>query len=449
MQNLLLMVAALIDDIKYLLRARNNVVAMWPKSFYRKEFIAVRYPTRQMFIVNNPAGVQHVMVANDKNYRKSPVNSQTLKPLLGNGLFVSNGELWARQRKVASPSTHGSRLGDSAKTIIECGEAMIAGWRALPPDQVVDVTEPFTLVTAEIISQLMFGYPLKERGQVMYDAFKEYSASHGRVHLFEFLGLPTWLPRPGSWRGRRAVRRFDSVLLDFLKAGRTRDPQSPPTLLEMLINYRDPEGNPMAPELIRDEMASIFLAGHETTALTLGWAFYLLSQNPEAERRVHEEIDRVLGDRTIRFEDAPQLTYARAVIDETLRLYPPVHIFSREAINDDEISGQKVPAGSYITIASWLLHRHEKYWEEPKAFRPERFLPPEIQKVQHFAYIPFGAGSRVCMGKHLGLLEATLLFVQVAQSFRLRVPEGTTVEPLGRMTLRPTPGMALRIERRR
>ena len=299
---------------------------------------------------------------------------------------------------------------------------MVATWRASPPDRVVDVTEPFTLVTAEIISQLMFGYPLNERGQVMYDAFKEYSASHGRVHLFEFLGLPTWLPRPGSWRGRRAVRRFDSVLLDFLKAGRMRDPQSPPNLLEMLINYRDPEGKPMAPELIRDEMASIFLAGHETTALTLGWAFYLLSQHPEAERRLHEEVDRVLGDRPIRFEDVPQLTYARAVIDETLRLYPPVHIFSREAINDDEIAGQRVPAGSYITIASWLLHRHEKFWEEPKAFRPERFLPPEIQKVQHFAYIPFGAGSRVCMGKHLGLLEATLLFAQVAQTFRLRIP---------------------------
>jgi hypothetical protein len=123
-------------------------------------------------------------------------------------------------------------------------------------------------------------------------------------------------------------------------------------------------------------------------------------------------------------------------------------MLSREAIGDDEISGQKVPAGSYITIASWLLHRHEKYWEQPKAFRPERFLPPEIQKVQQFAYIPFGAGSRVCMGKHLGLLEATLLFAQVAQSFRLRIPEGVVIEPLGRMTLRPTPGMRLRLERR-
>jgi len=443
------MLATLFDDIKYLLRARKNVVAMWPKSYYRKELIPIRYPARWMFIVNSPAGVQRVMVANEKNYRKSAANTQTLKPLLGHGLFVSNGELWSRQRKIASPSTHGSRLPDYAKTITRLGEEMIADWRALPPGHVMDVTEPFTLVTAEIISQLMFGFPLKERGRVLYEAFKEYSASHGRMHLFEFLGLPAWLPRPGSWRGRRAVRRFDGVLLDFLKAGRVRDPRSPPTLLEMLIHYRDPAGEPMAPDLIRDEMASIFLAGHETTALTLGWAFYLLSQHPEVEQRVHEEIDRVLGDRPVSFEDVPQLIYLRAVIDETLRHYPPVHIFSREAIGDDEICGQHVPAGSYITIASWLLHRHEKYWEEPKVFRPERFLPPQAQKLHPFAYIPFGAGSRVCMGKHLGLLEVTLLFALIAQSFRLRVPDGVVIEPLGRMTLRPAPGMLLRIEPRR
>ncbi len=443
------MPASLFEDLKYLLRARNNIVAMWPKSFYRKEFIPVRCLWRWMFIVNCPAGVQRVMVSNERNYRKSPANTQTLKPLLGNGLFVSDGELWTRQRKIASPSTHGSRLPDYAKTIVECGEGVIADWRALPPGQVVDVTEPFTLVTAEIISRLMFGFPLKEQGPVMFEAFKEYSASHGRMHLFEFLGLPAWLPRPGRWRGRRAVKRFDAVLRQILEAGRKREPESPPTLLEMLISYRDPQGQPMAPDLIRDEMASIFLAGHETTALTLGWAFYLLNQHPEVEQRVHEEIDRVVAGRPVRFEDVPNLTYSRAVIDETLRLYPPVHIFSRQAIGEDEISGQHVPAGSYITISSWLLHRHEKYWEEPKAFRPERFLPPQSQNLQHFAYIPFGAGSRICMGKHLGLLEATLLFALVAQSFRLRVPEGVTVEPLGRMTLRPAPAMMMRLERRR
>jgi len=437
-----------LDDLKYLLRARDNVVAMWPKSFYRRELIPVRCLTRWMYVVNSPAGVQRVMVTNEKNYPKSPANTQTLKPLLGNGLFVSNGEFWARQRRIASPATHGSRLPEYARAIVECGGEMLGRWRQLPAGDAIDVTEPFTLVTADIIARIMFGYRLEERGPVLYEAFKEYQASHGRVHLYELLGLPAWLPRPGLRRGRRAVQQFDRVLRHILDEGRRRAPHTPPTLLEMLIAYRDADGQAMPPGLIRDEMASIFLAGHETTAITLSWAFWLLSQFPEVEARVHEEVDRVLGGRPPTFDDSAKLVYVRAVIDETLRLYPPVHIFSREALADDEISGQRIAAGSFITIASWLLHRHELYWENPKAFQPDRFLPPRVQQVHQFAYIPFGAGSRICMGKHLGLLEATLLLAQIAQAFRLRPLAGTTVEPLGRMTLRPGTRVPMRLEAR-
>jgi cytochrome P450 len=436
------------DDLQYLLRARDNLVAAWPKSYYRREFIPIRILGRWMFVVNNPAGVQWVMVSNEKNYQKSPSNRQTLKPLLGNGLFVSEGPLWARQRRTASPSTHGSRLPEYARIVVECGQEMIGGWNRLADDAVVDVTEPFTLVTAEIISRIMFGYRLDERGTELFEAFKEYQASHGRVHLLEILGMPSWLPRPGWGRGRSAVKKFDRVILEILAEGRKRQPTGAPTLLDMLLSFRDGDGRPMDPELIRDEMASIFLAGHETTAITLAWAFSLLARHPEVEARLHEEIDRVLGGRTPEFADVASLVYARAIIDETLRLYPPVHVFSRQAIGRDELSGHPVPAGSFITISSWLLHRHKLYWEEPEAFRPERFLPANAAKVQHFAYIPFGAGSRICMGKHLGLMEAVLLFAMCAQRFRLRLPEGAVVEPLARMTLRPSNGLPMRIQRR-
>ena len=204
----------------------------------------------------------------------------------------------------------------------------------------------------------------------------------------------------------------------------------------------------MDPGLVRDEMASIFLAGHETTAITLGWAFYLLERHPEVEARVHAELDQVLGGRTPTFEDMPSLVFTRAVIDETLRLYPPVHVFTRQAIGPDEISGHKIPAGAFVTISSWVLHRHTLWWDEPEAFKPERFLPGNAQKINPFAYIPFGAGARICLGKHLGLLESTLLLAQIAQSFRLRVRPGHTVEPLGRMTLRPRGGLPMRIARR-
>ena len=204
----------------------------------------------------------------------------------------------------------------------------------------------------------------------------------------------------------------------------------------------------MDPGLVRDEMASIFLAGHETTAITLGWALWLLEKHPEVEAKLHAELDQVLGGRAPAFEDVPKLAYTRAVIDETLRLYPPVHAFTRQALGDDEIGGRKIPAGSFVTISSWVLHRHTLWWDEPEVFKPERFLPGAAQKIEQRAYIPFGAGGRICLGKHLGLLESTLLLAMITREFRLRLRPGHPVEPLARMTLRPRHGLPMRITRR-
>jgi cytochrome P450 len=439
-----------IDTLRALRLARDNMVAAWPVSFYRREFIAENILGRRLFIVNCPAGVQHVFVNNAKNYRKSPSNSATLTPLLGRGLFVSEGELWNRQRKVMTPAVAHSRLADYAKIVIAAGTEALDAWRArgAAPFE-VDVNEPFTLLTAEVISQIMFGYRLGPSGWTLYEAFKEYQASAGRVHVAELVGFPGWLPRPGRRRARLAVEKFDSVLLEIIATARRRGVEAPDDMLNMLLSFRDEAGQPMSPELVRDEVASIFLAGHETTAITLAWAFYLLDRHPAAEERVHEEVDRVLGGRAPRFEDLERLTYCRAVIDETLRLFPPVHVFSRQALGEDEVCGQRVPKGSFVTVSSWVLHRHKLWWQDPQEFQPERFLPENAHKVDRFAYIPFGTGPRVCLGKHLGLLEATLLFAMTARDFRLRLKPGASVEPLGRMTLRPRWGMPMIVEARR
>jgi cytochrome P450 len=439
-----------LGTLKALRLARDNMVAAWPVSFYRREFISENILGQRLFIVNCPAGVQHVFVTNSRNYRKSPSNSATLTPLLGRGLFVSDGELWSRQRKVMTPAVAHSRLADYAKIVIEAGTEMIDSWKAkgAAPFE-VDVNEPFTILTAEVISQIMFGYRLGPLGVTLYDAFKEYQASAGRVHVAELLGMPDWFPRPGRRRGRKAVMKFDSVLLEIIATGRRRGVEAPDDMLNMLLSFRDDQGNPMEPALVRDEVASIFLAGHETTAITLAWAFYLLDRHPEAQARVHEEVDRVFGDRAPVIDDMVRLVFCRAVIDETLRLYPPVHVFSRQAIAADEVCGHKVPKGSFVVVASWLLHRHKLFWSDPGEFRPERFLPENADKIDRFAYIPFGTGPRVCLGKHLGILEATLLFAMTARSFRLRLQPGAVVEPLGRMTLRPRSGMPMVVEPRR
>jgi cytochrome P450 len=245
------------------------------------------------------------------------------------------------------------------------------------------------------------------------------------------------------------VEKFDEVLLEIIRTARGRSqPCEFDDLLQMLLDFRDEQGRPMDPTLVRDEVASIFLAGHETTAITLTWAFYLLEKHPDAEARLQQEIAEVLGARPPAFADLSKLLWARAIVEETLRLYPPVHVFSRQAIEADVVCGQPVPAGSLVTVSSWVLHRHQKYWDDPGAFKPERFLPAQAHVTNRAAYLPFGLGPRVCLGKHLGLMEATLLLTMVAQNFELRLEPGHLVGPLGRMTLRPRCGMPMRIRPR-
>jgi cytochrome P450 len=436
------------DTIRLLRVARDNLVAAWPKSYYRRDLIDERILGRRMVVVNFPAGVQQVMVGRADRYQKSPSNDQTLRPILGNGLFVSEGALWQRQRRAVTPTMHTERLPAYAGTIAEVCATMLAGWQARPSGFEMDVMEEFTLLTSEIVSRIMFGFPLGERVHELFTAFALYQASHGRMHAAELLGLPAWLPRPGKLRGRRAVARLDRVLYEIIAAGRARGVTDFEEFLTLLLSFRDEQGRPMDPTLVRDEVASIFLAGHETTAITLGWACWLLERHPGIEARLVEETRRVLGSRAPTIEDYSALVYTRAVVDETLRLYPPVHVFARQAIADDEIAGTPIPRGTLVTISSWVLHRHKKYWEQPDVFDPERFMPPRADKVERGAYIPFGAGPRVCLGKHLGQMEAVLLLAMVARDWQLHLRPGHPVEPLGRVTLRPRHGLPMRIDRR-
>jgi len=307
--------------------------------------------------------------------------------------------------------------------------------------------EEMTLLTSDIITRTMFGVVLGERNAVLYRAFQDYLASHGRIYISELIGLPSWIPRPGQGKGRLAVHQFDEVIASVIEE-RCRQENSKDDLLQMLIDFREETGESMTDELLRDEVASIYLAGHETTAITLTWAFYLLHERPEVKERLWAELESVLAGRKPSYQDLPNLPLTRAIVDETLRLYPPVHVFSRQALGDDEISGNCVPKGSFMTISSWVLHRHKLHWEKPDTFDPDRFMPGRSKRVKPFAYIPFGAGPKVCMGKHFGLVEATLLLALFGHRFDLKLRSGHPVESLGRMTLRPHQGMPMEVARR-
>jgi cytochrome P450 len=434
-------------NLQYLNIARKNIVAAWPKHFYRKEFIQLKVFTKHIFILNRPEDVQRVMVSNASNYRKSLANRQSLKPILGQGLFVSEGKLWERHRKLMSPATHRSRLAGYSKTMVEAALETAKSWNEKGDGVELDLAEEMTLLTSEIITRTMFGEELGERNFELYRAFQDYLASHGRAHISEMIGLPSWLPRPGQRKGHNAVRRFHGVI-DSVIRQRMESKIEHDDLLQMLLDFHDEQGEPMTDDLLRDEVASFYLAGHETTAITLTWAFWLLEKHPEVKQRLIGEIDSVLGLRIPKFEDVPKLVYARAVLDETLRMYPPVHVFSRQALADDEISGHFIPKGSFMTISSWVLHRHEMHWDQPEVFDPDRFLAGSGRKVKPFAYIPFGAGPRICLGKHFGLTELVLLFSFFTQKFDFSLRPGHRVQPLGRMTLRPSDGMPMMIKAR-
>ncbi len=436
------------DLVVYLRRARRNMIEAWPTSYYRRLLIEVDCPGRKMYVLNDPADIQHVMVSNFRNYRKSPTTNQVLRPLLRKSMFITEGENWSRNRKIMTPAFHKSLLDGYARIMVECAHDLLHSWEQRGKGAEVDLAREMTVITADVVSRAMFSFLLRERVDDLYRAFVDYQASHGRVHMAEMLGLPSWIPRPGLIKGTLAVRRFDAIIEAIFKERAASD-APPDDLLSLLLAFRDDREKPLTRALIRDEVAVIFLAGHETTATTLMWALYLLDQHPAIQDRAVQEISSVLYGRDPAYADVEKLPFIRAIFEETLRLYPPVHAFSREALGPDTLPcGQSVKKRSLITIPAYVLHRHQEHWEVPENFRPERFLPKNAEAIRRYTYIPFGAGPRLCLGKFFGLTEGVIVLAMILQRYRLTLRPGHPVEPLGRMTLRPHRGLPMQLHPR-
>ncbi|KJV05064.1 cytochrome P450, partial [Methylocucumis oryzae] len=266
-----------------------------------------------------------------------------------------------------------------------------------------------------------------------------------QMDINTFFGLPSWIPGLGNNKASKAAKAIhaivDNVIAKAEQAGLND------TLLAQFLKLQSATVTPttLTREQIRNELIVLFMAGHETTANTLAWAWYLISQCPEVEQRLHDEVDTVLASGHATFADVAKLSYTRAIIEETMRLYPPVPILSREAIADDTIRGRHVPAGSIVLVVPWLLHRHKQYWQQPDHFIPERFLDEAAEKPDRYTYIPFSIGPRVCIGKYFGLVETTLCLAILAKHFTLRVPDGVEVSHECRLTLRPKDNLPMQI----
>lgn len=436
------------SPLQVILAARRDLLGNWHQEDYALGVKSFRLLGRQMVIVNTPEGVKHTLVTAHDNYeRKSPQMRRALEYLLGDGLFISDGATWRARRPLVADIVHKNRMPAFGPAMADAAGETVRRWRERPQGQPLDVLTEMGALTADIIGRTVFGVRL-ERGQAL-EVIRGFAAYQERIESFNvgyLLGFDEGTPVWKGLRLRQAVRRVhkvvDKVIDDHL-AGRAEHA----SMLDLLAlrQARSPDA-PIGRDALRDEAATIFMAGHETTAAVLAWAWYMLAKAPWAEAAVHTEVAAVCGGRAPSLEDVPSLDYCRAVIEETLRLYPPVAILGRQARAADRIGAVEVEPGGLILVSPWLLHRSSQLWDRPHHFVPERFLGPT--RPQPYSYIPFAVGPRICPGLNFGLSEAVLCLATLAQAFTLRLPPGLSLEPQCRLTLRPHGGLPMQVHPR-
>jgi cytochrome P450 len=431
--------------------ARRNVLEMFDEKCFEYEFFSAHILNRRLFVCNSPDTVARAFIEmHDSFERKTPQMRHALSPLLGDGLFISDGKLWKQRRRIVAPIVHASRLALFAPTMVEAAIETAERWAALPPGAPIDALREMATLTAEIICRTVFGPRLGAvHATEIVASFSAYQRQVSQLDIAYLLGLPDWLPRFQSPAVYRAAHRIRRVLDDIILRCEERLASGEPSMIRMLIEARDPETHEaLDREALRNEAAVIFMAGQETTANSLAWSWFLLSQVPEVEARLHAELTKVLGGRPPVLDDVPRLIYTRAVFEEAIRLYPPVPLLGRQALRDERIRNRDIPKGSLVVVAPWLLHRHRRLWERPDHFEPERFLPENAGTRKRYSYIPFSVGPRVCAGQAFGLTEGILCLATVAQRARLRLAPGAVVQPVCRLTLRPGDTLPMRVESR-
>lgn len=434
-------------------RMRGNMLDLFSEADFARPHWRGRILARRMVLLNTPDLVREAMQgAHAAVERKTPQMRHALEPLLGDGLFVSDGAVWKERRAVVSPVVHASRLDRFAPIMCEVAQDWAASWRARGEGARIDALAEMGELAAEIISRTVFGRQLgREFTSEVVSGFAAYQRHIDQVDLPALLGLPEWTPR---WRGRRvrrALARVHRVIDDVLgrhEAARGSGQADDDAVIGALFEARDAQGQPWSREAIRNEAIVLFMAGHETTANTLAWAWRLLADCPRSRARLAAELDSVLGARAPGPDDIRRLPFTRAVIEETLRLYPPVPFLGREAVRAARIGDLEIARGDLVVVAPWLLHRNPKVWSAPDAFIPERFLGDLAPRPSKYAYLPFAVGPRVCPGLAFGLAESVVALATLARDFTLDLPEQGAPLPRCRLTLRPDGGLPMILRRR-
>jgi cytochrome P450 len=402
----------------------------------------------QSYLVTHPDGVKRVLQDHVANYTKDHLSYGMVRWIAGNGLVTSQGDFWLRQRRLAQPAFHRQRIGAMAGLMTQATNELLERWADVAAQgKPLHVGPEMMGLTLRIVGDALFGANMAQTTAVVGQAFDVLSAQV--VNRFRtFNVLPPILPTRSDRAFRAAIKTLRGVVQGLITE-RRKSGEDRGDLLSMFMLARDEEtGAQMDDTQLVDEAVTMMVAGHETTATTLSWVWALLHQHPEVEAKVHAEVDSVLAGRTPGLEDLPRLPYVRMVVDEALRLYPPVYVLSRKVLKDDELCGFRIRGGASVDISPYATHRLPELWEEPEQFRPERFAPEQAAGRPRFAYFPFIAGPRQCIGNAFALMEAQLIIACVSQRFRPRMVPGYTPTPEPLVTLRPVGGLPMHLERR-
>jgi cytochrome P450 len=423
------------DSLSFIERAQRNY----------GDIVWTRFLYVPALFLYHPDQIEYVLATNSKNFVKAmTLRSNFFHRLVGKGLLTSEGEQWKRQRRLTSPAFHRHRIANYANTMVNYSNRLTANWQA---GETRDVHRDMMRLTLEIVVRCLFSADVSNDVDQVGDILKQLVKPFASQATLKWI-LNNRLPTPYHLRFHRLARQIDSLVYRII-AERRRQADDAGDLLATLLKARDEDGSQMTDQQLRDEVMTLFLAGHETTALTLAWAWYLVGGNAEVEKRFHQELDQVLGDRDATMPDLPRLKFTEQILKESMRLYPPAFGLGREAINDCEIGGFPVPAGTQVFMFQWATQRDGRFFTDPLAFKPDRWTEDFEARLPKYAFFPFGGGPRSCIGASFAMMEMILVLATIGQKFKLELVPDHRVETYPAMSLRPKDGVRVIVRPRR
>jgi cytochrome P450 len=406
--------------------------------------VYVRFGPRRIFLLNHPDLIEQVLVGHGRDFIKH--FALRLNPLVfGKGLLTSEGDVWLRQRRLIQPAFTRQRIAAYAPTMLAATGRMMDAWQ---PGETRDIFADMMRLTLGIAARTLFGADVEDDttqvGQALEMLQRDFDARTNRL-----FSPPVWVPTPYNLRHRRVMRRLDELIYRFIRERRAEAGEKG-DLLSLLLHARDQDdGTRMTDKQVRDEAMTLFLAGHETTALALAWTWYLLARHPEAARQLHAEVDRVIGDRPPGADDVAALGFTEKIVLESMRVLPPVYIMGREVTDDCTLGGYRMPRGVTVLMSQWVVQRDPRFFENPEEFHPERWTADFIRRLPKFAYFPFGGGPRLCIGNSFAMMEMVLILAALGQRYHFTLAADREVAPWPTFTLRPQGGIMAAVRARK